>query len=200
MFRAMADDVVVDTGEPEPKKERKSAAPEAKAGAPHLILRIALGAAGLLLLVGFFLPWVGIEYGATGDTPGEIQRDLDYSGFKLATSDDDFVRAAAGSDTQRNLLWLIPVFGLALTAVGFLGFRWSGPLGAVLGVLLVGYGAVTVIIIFFQNTRLGLWLILGGAFLAIAAGAFSTARAYQARKAEKSGDGDSSSRLPEEES
>lgn len=197
MLRAMADDVVVDEAELE-AKGRKSKVPEAPSGAPHLILRIALGAAGLLLLVGFFLPWVGIQSRPRAEAPTEVQRDLmNYSGFELASSDDDFVRAAAGSDTQRNLLWLIPVFGLALTAVGFLGFRWSGPLGALLGVLLVGYGAVTVVIIFFQNTRLGLWLILGGAFLAVAAGAISTLRTYQARKADKA---DPGVKLPDETS
>ena len=192
----MADDVVVDEGEPA-AKERVSRAPETKAGAPQLLLRIALGAAGLLLLVGFFLPWVGIQSRPRADTPGEVQRELmNYSGFELASSDDDFVRAAAGSDTQRNLLWLIPVFGLALTAVGFLGFRWSGPLGAILGVVLIGYGAVTVVIIFFQTTRLGLWMILGGAFLAVASGAFSWARAHRARKVEKA---DPGLKLPEDE-
>lgn len=194
---AMADDVVVDADEAPPPKGKTAEAPEAKPGAPHLLLRVALGAAGLLLLVGFFLPWVKIESRPSASAPVEAQRTLmEYSGFQLASSDDDLLRAAAGTDTQRNLLWLIPVFGLAMTAIGFLGFRWSGPVAAILGVLLIGYGAVTVVIIFFQNTALGLWLILGGAFLAVASGAFSWARAHQAKRVEK---GDASLKLPEEE-
>ena len=189
----MADDTAVDDGDSEltEKSEEKQPAKRAepKAGTPHMLLRIALGAAGLLLLVGFFLPWINIQTRPNGQNPTEVQRDLmSYSGMQIASSDDAFLRAAAGGDTQRNLLWLIPVFGLALTAVGFLGFRWSAPVGAALGVVLLGYGAVTVIIIFFQNTAEGLWLILGGAFLSVGAGAFGTLRAYRARKPAKAVD------------
>ena len=68
----------------------------------------------------------------------------------------------------------------ALTAVGFLGFRWSGIVAAILGLSLVGYGVVTVVLFFFQKTALGLWLILGGTFLAVAAGMFTFLRARQA--------------------
>lgn len=179
----MADDAPLEAGPSEVESRRKPAAPGANAAAPHLGLRIALGMAGLMLLVGFFLPWVKIQSRAADDRPNEVQRELvNYNGFQLASSDDDFIRAAAGSDTQRQLLWLIPLFGLCLTAVGLLGFRWSGAVAAVLGLLLVGYGIVTVVIMFFQNTAYGLWLVLLGAFLALAAGTFAWVRAQRARR------------------
>jgi hypothetical protein len=190
MLRAMADDALADADAPEEgseaERETKPAAPEAKPGTPHLALRIALGTAGLLLLVGFFLPWVKMST-TSEETPGLVQLEKVH-GIELATSDEDFIRAAVGNDTQRQLLWLIPAFGLALTAVGFLGFRWSGAVAAVLGLLLVGYGVVTVVLIFFEKTSYGLWMVLGGAFLALAGGAFGWARAHQARKSAKAAD------------
>ena len=99
--------------------------------------------------------------------------------MNLVTDGEPTIRALVG-DTQRWLLLAIPVFGLALTAVGFLGFRWSGIVAAILGLSLVGYGVVTVVLFFFQKTALGLWLILGGTFLAVAAGMFTFLRARQA--------------------
>ncbi|HJL16507.1 MAG TPA: hypothetical protein RMH99_12670 [Sandaracinaceae bacterium LLY-WYZ-13_1] len=188
----MAEDALTEVDAPAEKDSGgEPAAPEAKPGAPHLAFRIALGAAGLCLLIGFFLPWVKIQSTPSDETPQEVRRELvSYSGLELASTDDDFVRAAAGGDTQRQLLWLIPLFGLALTAVGFLGFRWSGLVGAVLGLLLVGYGVVTVVMIFFQNTHYGLWLVLLGAFVAVSTGTLSWARAHRAKKATKAKDTD----------
>ena len=149
--------------ETDDKKVKKSkAAP--KAGEPHMALRIVLGTAGLLLVVGFFLPWLKLEEIAT------------VSGMQLVIDDNPVIRALVGDDTQRWLLLLVPGFGLALTAVGFLGVRYSGHIAAVLGLLIVLYGLVTTIIFFFQKTGIGLWLILAGSLLAVAAGAFAWAR------------------------
>jgi hypothetical protein len=200
MFRAMADDAL-DAETSAEETEPKPASPDSKPGAPHLVLRIALGLAGLLLLVGFFLPWVKLHSAPSDDAPEQVQRELvNYNGLELASSDDDYIRAAVGNDTQRQLLWLIPLFGLALTAVGFLGFRWSGAVSAILGLLLVGYGVVTVVIIFFQSTAYGLWLILLGAFMAVTAGTFAWARAHQARKSAKAAKPDEELKLPDDES
>lgn len=162
----MADDALV-----EGEKTTESIAPAAsKAGAPHMALRIVLGTAGLLLVVGFFLPWVQI-----GQHP-------QISGLSLVIDSTPDIRGTIG-ETQRWILLVVPFFGVVLTAVGFLGLRWSGPLAAVLGLLLLGYGAVTVVIIFFQSTRVGLWLIVGGAFLALASGIFVVVRARVAKRA-----------------
>lgn len=162
------------------KEEAKEPLPPAATGAPHIMLRILLGTAGLLLVVGFFLPWLRIELpGADGAESVVLQ---EISGMTLVADDEPTIRALVG-DTQRWLLLAIPVFGLALTAVGFMGFRWSGIVAAVLGLSLVGYGVVTVVLFFFQKTALGLWLILGGTFLAVAAGMFTFLRARQAKLA-----------------
>jgi len=159
------DDLLAD-GEDEGDKKKDRGA--AKPGAPHIVLRIVLGAAGLLLVVGFFLPWINLESSSV-------------SGLELVTSDDPIIVALVGQQAQKWILLLIPVFGVALTAIGFLGVRYSGHISAVLGILIVGYGIVTVIVFFFQKTGLGLWLILGGAFIAITAGLVTFLRTRAAK-------------------
>jgi hypothetical protein len=138
---------------------------------PHLALRIALGTAGLFLVVGFFLPWLQF---------GEL---TNISGMDLVISNDRVIRSATG-ETQRWILLLIPVLGLALTAIGYLGFRWSGIVGAGVGLLILGYGIVFVVTIFFQTTAIGLWLIIAGCFLAVGIGLFSWARARAQKERE----------------
>jgi len=137
-----------------------------KPGTPHIVLRIVLGISGLLLLVGFFLPWLKLE--------GDMLRSI--SGLNIVLPDDEVVRALAGEGSQRYVLLLIPGFGIALTAIGFLGVRYSGRISAFLGILIVGYGMVTVVIFFFQRTGVGLWLILLGAFIAVTAGTITFIR------------------------
>lgn len=162
------------------EKGKEKAKP--KGGAPHIVFRILLGTAGLLLVIGFFLPWLRLEIPAAVGVPAEIKM---ISGVELVWSEEPLVRAMAGDETQRYLLLFIPAFGLLMTAVGFLGFRWSGVVAAVMGLTLVGYGIVMFAIFFFQKTGLGLWLILGGAFLSVSAGVVSFLRSRQSVKAAK---------------
>jgi hypothetical protein len=131
-------------------------------------IRIALGISGLLLLVGFFLPWLHL---------GDLR---DVSGLTLVISDQPIIRHMI-PETQRYILLAIPVLGLALTAIGFLGFRWSGIVGAVVGILVIGYGVVTVVTIFFRTTAVGMWLMLGGSFLALGMGLFAVWRMRSAK-------------------
>ena len=147
--------------------EKKPDAKAPPAGSPHIVLRIVLGAAGLLLLVGFFLDWLKIEGPQGTET---------VSGLGLVMADHPVVRGLIGQGGQRYALLAIPAFGAALSAIGFLGVRYSGQIAAALGVLIVGYGVVTVLVFFFQKTGVGLWLVLGGAFVAIAAGFLTYAR------------------------
>ncbi len=147
----------------EPKAKGKP-----KAGAPHIGLRIVLGAAGLLLLIGFFLPWLRLE--------GQDNQTNLVTGLDVVMAGDPVVRALVGQDANRYVLLAIPLFGIALTAVGFLGIRYSDRIAAVLGILIVGYGMVMVVIFFFQKTGFGLWMILGGAFVSILAGLISFIR------------------------
>ena len=168
------EDLPADDGadEADEKKKKKE---EPKHGAPHLLVRLFLGAAGLLLIVGFFLPWLNLD-----------DEDLQtVSGMQLVMDNHRVILALVGEDTQRWLLLLIPGFGVALTGVAVAGVRYSGPIAALLGILIVGYGIVTVIIFFFQKTGLGLWLILLGAFLSVATGVVAFVRARDQKRGEE---------------
>lgn len=159
-----------DKDEPRRIEVKKEGPPQTAA---QLAIRIALGTSGLLLVIGFFLPWLNL-----GPELGSL------SGFEIITSDNRAVLHAAGD--HRWILLLIPVLGLALTAIGYLGFRWSGIVGAVVGLLVIGYGAVTVVMLFFRTTAIGIWLILIGAFIAVGVGVFSVIRARAEREAKPS--------------
>lgn len=156
----------VDEGEVEASRP---AARADKPGAPHLALRIMLGAAGLLLVIGFFLPWIQLP-------------DDSHSGLSLVFDTNRNVREMVG-ETQRWILLVIPVLGVGLTAVGFMGFRWAGPVAVSIGLLLLAYGVVTVVMLFFQHTAEGLWLIVGGAFLSLSGGMLAWLRARSAKAA-----------------
>ena len=160
------EDALATTSEDEPTADKPKADKPVKPGTPPLLLRLVLGVSGLLLLVGFFLPWIKLS-------GGDIES---VSGLGLVMADQEAIRALIGEDSQRFVLLLIPGFGVALTAVGFLGMRYSGQIAAVLGILIVGYGMVTMVIMFFEKTGYGMWLILGGAFLAVAAGTITFIR------------------------
>lgn len=151
--------------EPKAPEKKKDAVPQTPA---DWAIRIALGASGLMLLIGFFLPW--LHFGALRDV----------SGLDLVTANHEAIRHAI-PETQRWILLFIPVLGLALTAIGFLGFRWSGIVGAAVGILVIGYGVVTVVTIFFRTTAIGMWLILGGSFLALGIGLFAVLRMRAAK-------------------
>lgn len=142
----------------------------AQAAPMHIALRIALGAAGLCLLVGFFLPWMSLPT----ETPAGPEV-VEISGLSIIAMDSAATRLVMG-DGQRPLVLAVPVFGLALTAIGFLGFRWAGPIALVCGVVVVGYGIARLIILFFQVTGVGLWLVVIGALTAIIAGAIAWGR------------------------
>jgi predicted ferric reductase len=153
-----------DDAAPDGEARAPKVSPEAgpKPGAPHMLLRIVLGTAGLLLVVGFFLPWI------------EWDREA-FSGLNLMLDADPGIRSAVG-ETRRWILLAIPVRGVALTAIGFMGFRWSAAVAAGIGLLLIGYGVVTVVALFFQTTALGLWLIVAAALIALGAGVIALVR------------------------
>lgn len=145
------------------KKGGMAGAASAVVARPHVILRVLLGTAGLFLLVGFFLPWISL---------GEL---TDVSGLRIVIS-DDLVLAEGIGDLHRRLLGAVPLLGLVLTAFGFMGVRGAGIVGALIGLVLVGFGLVTVAILFFQMTGIGLWFTLGGALLASASGLLALIR------------------------
>lgn len=147
---------------PAKKREPRETAP--------LALRIVLGTAGLCLVVGFFFPWIKI---------GDL---ANISGLDLAISDNVVIRQAIGS-TTRWILLFVPLLGLALTAIGYLGFKWSGIVGVVAGVLVIGFGIFILAYLFFQLTAPGLWVVLVGALVGFGAGLFTVLRARRAKAA-----------------
>ncbi|MGF1467830.1 MAG: hypothetical protein ACFCGT_17055 [Sandaracinaceae bacterium] len=157
------------------KREPKGSGIGPAAAQLHIGLRLALGLAGLCLLVGFFLPWLSLrEIGVdTGET-------VEVSGIALVVADSATYRQVMDPG-QRYLVLLVPIFGLALTAIGFLGFRFAGPVGFGMGLLLIIYGLVRVIIVFLQTARVGLWLVLLGAFTALVAGLIAYIRSRELR-------------------
>jgi hypothetical protein len=127
------------------------------------------------LVIGFFLPWIQLP-------------DDNHSGLSLVFDDNRNVREMVG-DTQRWVLLVIPVLGIGLTAVGFMGFRWAGPVAVSIGLTLLAYGVVTVVMLFFQHTAVGLWFVVGGAFLSLSAGMVGWLRARSAKAAVAVGEG-----------
>lgn len=166
----MADDIEpaeTESSDDDAKKE----APKKEKVRPHVLLRVLLVVAGGLLIAGFFFfPWLKLETG-------------EVSGLQLIIERNPDIRALIGDDAQVWLLGLVPAFGVALIGVGASGFRHSGIIAAILGVLLIGASMVTMVILFFQVTGLGLWLSLLGAFIAIGAGSIGFARSRSQAKA-----------------
>ena len=161
-------------------KKAKAKKKGAEPGAPPLILRIVLGLSGVMLVAGFFLPWIRLEAINPERSARLAQTEAPtfVSGLEIAVGGNTLITTVTAA-APWEVLFLIPLLGAALAAVGFLGNRWSGVIGAALGVLIVGYGLVTVILLFFSTTSYGLWIVLGGAFVAVAAGTLAWVRGRQ---------------------
>ncbi len=113
----------------------------------------ALVFAGLALAVGFFLPW--IDFGGV----------FRVSGF-------DVVWHGGAAFYTRALLALLPLAGVALAIAGLTGSRSAPLLGFTIGGGVLGYVLVKTVWSFLITTGWGMWLVLGGAAVALAAGAF----------------------------
>ncbi len=114
--------------------------------------RIALVVAGAAVLAGFFLPWRIFYWHDSG-----------ISGYQLAIHSAYawYVRVAIGA---------APLVGLALLGAGFSGDKRARA-AAILGSLgIVGALTAKAVSMLIDSTGLGLWLVAGGAFVALAAG------------------------------
>jgi hypothetical protein len=138
------------------------ARPAAPKGVKAMLSRIALGAAGLGLLVGFFMPW--LKLGAA----------MTVSGFGLMLSAGEVVEALTGP--HRMLLFAIPMFGLALLGAAVFAPRFAGWVGLVAGTLIIVYGLVTVISVFLAATGAGMWIVVFASLGALVAGVLGLAR------------------------
>lgn len=124
--------------------------------------RMLLGLCGVVLVLGFFLPWV---------TAGTA---LELSGLGLAISGGEMVQAVSGGG--RFLLFLAPLMGGVLIAGAFTGHRatpWVGILGS--GALLL-FGIIHVISFFLSSTGVGLWLVVFAALFTLVVGSLSVGR------------------------
>lgn len=106
--------------------------------------RTLIAVAGLVLLLGFFLPW--ISFGGLG-----------VSGWYFASN--------AGASA---FIWLVPVGGMAMLATALTGSRYARATSAVVGLALVGYAVVKTVHSFFATTGIGLWMVILGALAALA--------------------------------
>lgn len=140
----------------------KTKKPSAPSTPLQIALRVMIGFAGLALLVGFFLPWLNRQPQVADDAaiPGAM---VAYTGLSLAMSGD-----LAGSPSM--LLFLIPGLGIALSAIAFMGFKWSGQVAVGIAVALIGYALYVLLQMFVQHTGLGLWVVAGGTFVILLLG------------------------------
>lgn len=109
--------------------------------APPLVLRALLGFAGLSLLIGFFLPWVRIR----PDGPPS-------SGLDLLFQPD------VGGTPSMGML-LLPVLGVVLAVLSFMGFRFAAHTAIGIAVVLVLYAVYVLFQLFVAHTAVGLWIV-----------------------------------------
>jgi hypothetical protein len=107
--------------------------------------------AGVALMVGFFLPWI------------------DLGGF-VRVSGFDAVWHGGAAWYTRGLLALLPFAGAALALAGLTGSRSAPLLGLGVGGGVLGYVLVKTVWSFVETTGWGMWLVLGGATVALVAG------------------------------
>lgn len=88
---------------------------------------------------------------------------VEQTGLALATSEH-----LVGSPAK--LLFLIPGLGAALSAISFMGFRWSGQVAVLFALSLIGYALYILLHMFVQHTALGLWVVTGGTFVILLLG------------------------------
>jgi hypothetical protein len=118
-----------------------------------LLRRGLLGVSGLLLLVGFFLPWLKV---------GSL---LTVSGFGLVFASGDVVSFVSG--TSRFMLILVPLLGALLLGGAIWGHRiaqWVALAGAT---LILGFGLINLIQMLLASTGLGMWLVTGAAITSL---------------------------------
>lgn len=144
--------------EEQPAAEQRAKKSKAEPRPPSMVLRVALALAGLVLLSGFFLPWI-----------------TETSGFELVINDDNL------PSSQRIILALCPLVAVALTLAGVLGFRGSVWVGIIAGAAVLAYALFTIAYLLYQMIDVGLWMVLASALIAFAGGVF--AKLWAAKKA-----------------
>jgi hypothetical protein len=140
-----------------------------------IAFRASIGATGLAMIVGFFLPWV--------------RRQLEQGDETVLLSGLSLVQQDSLAGTPPIAILVVPLLGTALAAIAFTGFRFTAYVAISVSVLLFGYAAYVFFQLFVQHTGLGLWITTGAAFLSLLLGAgtlFWMRRAAEKAKAAKS--------------
>lgn len=113
--------------------------------------RTVAAAAGLGLVVGFFLPVL--------DVGGMFRA----SGWDIVTS--------SNLSLWTRVLWaLIPIGGLALVGSATVDSKAQRPIAITMGLGILGYSLYKTVQVFLATTGLGLWLVLAAAVAALVAG------------------------------
>lgn len=140
-----------------------------------IVFRALIGATGLAMLVGFFLPWV--------------RRQLEEGDETVLLSGLSLVQQESLAGTPPIAVIVVPLLGTALAAIAFTGFRFTAYVAIGVSVLLFGYAAYVFFQLFVQHTGLGLWITTVSAFLSLLLGAGTLLwmrRAAEKAKAAKS--------------
>lgn len=89
---------------------------------------------------------------------------VSVSGFDLMVSQGQMIALLSGP--FRMLLLAVPVAGALLLLGAVTGHRASLWVALLTGLLVLGYGTITLVRLFLETTGLGLWIVVGAAFLA----------------------------------
>lgn len=119
-------------------------------------------AAGLGLLIGFFLPWMRFGQVAV------------LSGLSLMVSSGTGIDALAGP--ARGLLVIIPVSGAALIASALFAPRLSPVVSLLSGFAILAFGLFTLARLFLQTVGFGMWVVVLSALVATGMGIAALSR------------------------
>ncbi len=126
-------------------------------------------AAGLMLLVGFFLPWIRVE-----SIPDAI------AGWQLGLY-------APKLGAAYYAAYIVPVLGALLAVLSVKKPRVSGVLGTMTGALALGWGMFEVVRFLYTRTFAGLWLSVAAAALMFIGGLINWRRGRAAKAGAKAG-------------
>lgn len=117
-----------------------------------LVRRGIIGAAGLALIVAFFLPWLTLNE--------ELAR---YSGL-------DILLKGGPAGSGRVLIAMVPVVGLAMMGGAWVSRKVAMGVGLVAGLLVLAASFWQTLMLLTDTIGTGLWVVAIAALVAIAAG------------------------------
>lgn len=134
----------------------KAGKPTRTGGLRTMVVRVVLALCGLVMFVGFFLPWM------------ELGNVMEASGFQLILGSGEMVDRFFGP--QRWVLLAVPVLGTLLVIVAVVGHRIVAWIAVLAGLTVLGFGLLRLLTFFFETTGMGVWLIVSAAFVALVGG------------------------------